>query len=192
MDYSAKNSPEARTGTSNSILEPYSEWGIEVEVVSDYYDFKKGQRLTLVNLFTDTVLYGERYVREELACVRWPNWGHKDWIPTRSILPVLRPFSALKKPLRDGTIPSSEIADLITHEPQFYDANYLYDVINSGLLIDDSIEIYLPSIDGVSVISLADWAIWFDESIVPGSVYEYLYSEHFAVDLQRHQFIDAI
>ena len=164
-----------------------------METLNDSYFYTKGTRATLVDISTPTVFRNERYVRENYVRVRWAS-GYRDWLPMRDIIPVLRPFSALCKPLPDGTIPSVEISDIITCEPKFYNSNYLSKIVNNGLSLKDSIGIYLPSVDGISIISYYDWKVLYEteNELIPYKVYDYLYSEHFAVGLKCHQFIEAV
>lgn len=183
---------ESAVGANRKILTPYLDYDIEIEAINSGTFHSKGKRGIFFDLASETVLRRERYVREDFVCVRWPDSSGRDWLPVNDVLPVLRPFSALCTPLPDGTVPSVEIAKLITLDPLYHKASYLSDVISSGLPLEFSIEVYLPNVDEVSILPYEDWLIWSGEEIVPYAVYDYLYWQHFAIGLQRHQFIDLV
>lgn len=102
-------------GTTLEVLAPYLPYGIEVEV-SDAYE--------MPSMIIRNVLVGidenEGDFPAPLVIANYSKNGRlgKMWLPTKWVLPVLKPFSSLTEPLEDGTVPAAiELAKALTYYP---------------------------------------------------------------------------
>jgi hypothetical protein len=187
---------EETAGTSLEVLAPYLPYKVEMAWSEAPYDMLgMGYYLRSLSDFEGhEVAISHRASRESF-----------DWYSYKSVLPVLRPFSALCTPLEDGTVPAVEVAlmcwGIQSKGTRHFSGDYKARSLSGGNLIE------VTNHQGTFRASMYHnanesseeyrWSFWRTEegAAKPAwnqhGVIDYLRSKHFAVGLAPHQFIEA-
>jgi len=165
-------------GTSLEILAPYLPYGIEIQN-------SQGKRSRLIRLDIND--------RAESIVVEAGYVGD----PSLA-LPVLRPFSHLCHQLPDGTVPACVLAQLVVADDVLLqDATA---VLDDGDYDEDTDTEYAPDAIYVSAkdeftgerVEVTIYSDWSCDQITyaPAAYINYLRSQHFAVGLEPHQYVE--
>ena len=170
---------QKQTGTTLEVLAPYLPHGVELmQIIDGVPTARRWPILTALQWKGSNLLH-----REPDDSVRLGQ--HEVYSPASQFLPVLRPFSALCDPLPDGTVPAVEVAKI--QWPY-------YKTTRATTQPDGQIHLWALSQDDEGDAYEARFIYLAEKDFLNNSfgwrAANYLRSQHFAVGLEPHQFIE--